>query len=378
MAARRTRWIAGALAAAIAIGWVAYSLYQRRRPPQWSGTIEARTIELASRVGGRVREVRVEEGDQVEAGRVLVVLEAEELQAEQLQAQAQLEQARATLEQLERGARPEVLAQARARVLGAMAALKESQRGPREEEINQARARRDAAAARLARARADHARARSLFEAGALARADLDAAAEALRTARSQHEEAAQALEALERGTRVEDIAQAQARALEARAQAEEVAAGPRVEELLAQRATVAAAEGRLAAIQARLGELVLCAPRPGVVNAIDLRPGDVLPPNAPAVSLLERDQLYARIYVPEQHLGRIRLGDEVLVTVDAFPRRSFPGRVEHISEVGEYTPRNLQAPEERANQVFATRVRILEGAEDLRAGMAAYVRVTQ
>jgi len=79
---------------------------------------------------------------------------------------------------------------------------------------------------------------------------------------------------------------------------------------------------------------------------------------------------------VPETQLGRIHVGDEVPITVDSFPNRTFKGRVEHINAVGEYTPRNLQTADERANQVFSTRVGIVEGEKDLRAGMAAFIRV--
>jgi multidrug resistance efflux pump len=91
---------------------------------------------------------------------------------------------------------------------------------------------------------------------------------------------------------------------------------------------------------------------------------------------LLENDQLYVRIYVPETKIGLIKLGAEVHVSVDSFPGRSFKGAVEHINGVGEYSPRNLQTADERADQVFATRIGLREGKDDLRAGMAAFIQV--
>jgi len=82
------------------------------------------------------------------------------------------------------------------------------------------------------------------------------------------------------------------------------------------------------------------------------------------------------RIYVPETQLGHVAPGLVVPISVDSFPGRSFRGRVESVASQGEFTPRNLQTADERADQVFAARVRIEEGADVLRAGMAALVRV--
>ena len=101
-----------------------------------------------------------------------------------------------------------------------------------------------------------------------------------------------------------------------------------------------------------------------------------MLGPSAPAAKLLEPGQLYVRIYVPETQLGHVQPGLEVPVSVDTFEDRTFVGVVEFVSDQGEFTPRNLQTADERANQVFAARVRLEEGTDVLRAGMAAMVRV--
>jgi multidrug resistance efflux pump len=152
--------------------------------------------------------------------------------------------------------------------------------------------------------------------------------------------------------------------------------AGSRVEDIRAARAMVDAAKGKLDSIEVMLQELTVRAPRPARVEALDLRPGDIVGPNAPVATLLEEDQLYVRIYVPETQLGHIRVGQEVPVTVDSFPGRSFKGAVEHINAVGEYSPRNLQTADERADQVFASRIGLREGHDVLRAGMAAFIQV--
>ena len=108
------------------------------------------------------------------------------------------------------------------------------------------------------------------------------------------------------------------------------------------------------------------------------MRPGDILAPNAPAATLLEAGQLYVRIYVPETELGHITVGKEVPIHVDSFAKEAFRGVVQHINSVGEYSPRNLQTADERADQVFATRVGIASGGDKLRAGMAATITVAR
>jgi HlyD family secretion protein len=363
------------LAVALA-GYFAFRAYQSTRPYEWSGTVEARTISVGSRTGGRVKEVLVREGDRVAAGKELLTLEPGDLEAQRLQAQAQLEQAQANLEKLEKGSRPEEIEEARAKAQTAVAAFEEAKHGARSEEIQGANARLIALQVAVDKAQLDADRAHRLIQSGAISQAEADTSDSALRGAIAQRENARQSLDELQNGERKEDIAQASARAQEAQASAKLVVAGTRVEDLKAARATVDGAQGRLDQIRVMQDELVVRAPRPARVESLDLRPGDILAPNATAATLLEDDQLYVRIYVPETRIGRIKVGEEVPITVDSYPGRSFKGVVEHINSVGEYSPRNLQTADERADQVFATRIGLREGQDDLRAGMAAFITV--
>src|SRR5438874_3259347 len=91
----------------IALAYGGYRYYESHRPYEWSGTVEARVVYLGSRVGGRVKEVKVREGDEVEQGQEMLVLEPGDLPAQRLGALGVLEQARAALQKLEAGARPE-------------------------------------------------------------------------------------------------------------------------------------------------------------------------------------------------------------------------------------------------------------------------------
>ncbi len=353
-----------------------YRYYQARRPYEWSGTVEARVVYVGSRVGGRIKEVKVKEGDPVKVGDPLLVLEPGDLEAQRLVASGNLAQAQATLDKLVAGARPEELEQARARTMSASAVLQETRAGARQEQIGAAKARLAAAQVALDKAQLDSDRIRKLLATAAVSQADADNADAALRAATAQRDAAKDSLAELENGARAEQIAQASARVLEAQASAKLVAAGARVEDIRAAQGVVDAAKGKLEAIDIQIKELTVTAPIAGRIESLDLRPGTILAPNATAATILEDGQLYVRIYVPETHLGRLHVGDEVPITVDSFPGRSFPGKVEHINGVGEFTPRNLQTADERADQVFATRIGIESGAGDLRAGMAAMLTV--
>ncbi len=370
------RFLPLVLVAALGCAYGGYRAWQASRPYEWSGTVEARTISVGSRTGGRVKQVLAHEGEQVKAGQGLVVLETGDLDAQRLMAQGQLDQAQANLDKLKKGARPEEIEQAKARAENATAALAESKAGARSEQIAAAQARLVAAEVAAEKAQIDADRARKLFAASAISQAEVDTADAQVRGARAQREALKQALDELKNGVRREELQQVSARADEAKASARLVLAGSRVEDIRAAEGQVEAAKGRLDSILVMIDELTIRSPGAARIEALDLRPGDIVAPNATAATLLEDDQLYVRIYVPETRIGRLHLGDEVPVSVDSFPKRAFKGKVEHINMVGEYSPRNLQTADERADQVFATRIGLLEGKDDLRAGMAAFIRV--
>jgi HlyD family secretion protein len=375
--ARAGRVFAIAGAVVLAIGaYTSWQLWDETRPYEWSGTVEARTIDVGSRVGGRVKEVISKEGDRVGAGQPLVELEAGDLPAQRLIAKGELDQAAANLEKATRGARPEEIEEAKARAQTAVAAFEETKVGARSEQIAAATARLVVAQVAVDKAQLDSDRSRRLLGTQAISQAQFDDADVAYKSAIAQRDAAAQAVDELKNGSRREDIAQAQARAVEARASARLVQAGSRVEDIAAAQAVVESAQGRLDQIDVMVAELVVRAPRPSRVESLDLRPGDILAPNATAASLVEDDQLYVRIYIPETQIGHIHYGQDVPISVDSFRGRTFKGTIEYINKVGEYSPRNLQTSDERANQVFATRIGIREGNGELRAGMAAIIHV--
>ena len=363
--------------AAIAVGLTGF--WRPWRPTDTltvSGSIEAHEVLVGSKVGGRVATVYVREGDRVKPGQVLVELERDELEARKAEVLAAVGQAQAALDQLLAGSRPEEIARAR----GTADAARETYLGvktwPRSEEVAQARADVAAAEADLIYSEAQFRRFDELFRDGAVAKADLDNARSRRDADRARVASLRERLRIMETGSRPEDIRAAEGKLKEADASRQLVEKGPREEEIRQARANFQAARARLQGIETQLDEMVVKSPSDAVVEVFDTRPGDLAAPNKALATLIEPD-LWVRVYVPESQIGRLRLGQEATVRVDSFPGRRFHGMVEQINRQAEFTPRNVQTPEERVNQVFGVKVRLDNREGLLRAGMAADVTLT-
>lgn len=358
--------------AALLLGTLLYSQL-RPRPLVVSGFVEAEDVRVGSRVGGRVARVHVEEGDRVEAGQVLVELEPHDLIERRAEAVAHLAARQAEFDRLHAGFRKEEIAQVTARRDQLAAHLAKLRAGPRDTEIAAAAARFELANTQLALARRTFERVKSSFERNAASADEMDRVSDELEIAQATLEVRRQELAELKEGTRPEEIEQAEAQLREAEAALALMQAGYRREEVEAARAAVRSAEAVLAAIDRQIAELSIIAPVDGVVEAIELEPGDLVPGNAPALSIVDTRALWVRAYVPENRLN-LQLHQRVPVVVDAWPDQRFMGRITFISRQAEFTPGNVQPPEERSKQVFRIKVTLEEGLDVLRPGMAADV----
>lgn len=291
-----------------------------------SGTIEATEIDLAPLAVGRLVELRVREGDSVRAGDTVAVLARAELAGQIAEARARLDAARAALRLLEQGARAEDVAAARATLTAA------------ETELEQA--------------------GRELERVRALAERAL---------ATPEQLERVRAAEAQARGRR--DVARQTLNRLQA---------GARREELEAARAEVAAAEASYAQARAASDELVLMSPVAGVVLWRNFEPGEAVPAGRAVVTLLDPADLWLRVYVGQNALARLRLGQPAEVVTDAAPGRRFAARVVEIAPRAEFTPRAALTERERADLVFAVRLAVQDPSGTLKPGMPAdgWIRV--
>ena len=346
---------------------------QQSGPLVVSGFVEADQIRLGSRLGGRVAVVHVEEGARVNAGATLLELEPFDLGEQRAGAAAGLASARAELARLESGLRIEEIAQVRARRDWLVAQLHRLVAGPREQELATGQTWVELAKAELGLARLEEARARNLHESGIESAELLDRAVTSLRVAEATLAVRREELALLEEGTRTEEIDAARAELAEADAALNLAEQGYRTEEIEKARAAVAAAESTLAALDRSLDELVIRSPVAGIVEAITLRPGDLVGASAPALSLLDSSRLWVRAYVPENRLS-LTIGQEISLRIDPFPGEMFRGRVSFIAREAEFTPGNVQTPEERSKQVFRIKVDLIDGLDRVRPGMSADV----
>ncbi len=290
-----------------------------------SGTVEATEADLGFQLAGRIERIAVREGDRVESGAELAWLDRAELLARRRAAQAQVDGARALLAELERGFRAEEVAQGRA-------ALR-------------------AAEQRVSDARRDLERTRNLFDGGAVSRELLDKHETAFEVATAEYESAEEALRIL--------------------------LSGPRQERIAAQRAALAQAEATVAQIDAGLDYAVIRAPFPGVVSLRHREPGESVPAGAPVLTVMNPEDRWVRIYVREDQVGKLALGQGAEITADADPGRAYEGKVVFIASEAEFTPRNVQTTEERVKLVYRVKVMITgDPGFDLKPGLAADVRL--
>jgi len=350
------------LAAVVSAGIVYGGWFRKESGLTGSGTVEARNIRVGSKIGGRIDKVLVREGDRVEAGQVLVTFDDQELLAS-------LAESRASAEKAKRGYRREEIAEARAAALEAKADYDMKKSGYRKEDIAAAQADLDRTAAEETRTRLDFQRYEALASKDLVSKQQRDTAEANWKVALAQKENARHKLDELNRGYRPEEVAAAEARYDQARATLEKMERGNRRED-------IAAAEAAQALEEARFRERQVLAPTRATVEVLDVRPGDLVPPNTPVATLLESDQIYVRIYVPETEISRVKVGDKAAITVDSATKQVFDGVVEQINQQAEFLPRNVQTREERVHQVIGVKIRINDSSHQVLPGMAADVKL--
>ena len=340
-----------------------------------TGQIQGNGVDVGSRVGGRVAEVPVREGDAVQAGDVLVRLEDSDAQALLHAAEADLARAGSLVSKLEAGATEEQLHQAESVAKAAEERLQMLENGARGEDKRAARAATDAAAAQSANTKTDFERINKLYARGAVSQSDFDRVRTAMDTMAAQYRVAKEKLDAVNNGARAEEIAMARADCDRAKAALDEVKRGPRDEDKAAAKAARDAAAAAVERAKVNLREMTITAPSKGVVESLDLRPGDLVKPGA-VVRLIDPEDLKVTVYMGAALLGQIKLGQKIPLTADAHGSERFEGEVYFIASEGEYTPRNLQTQEERVQQVFAVKLRLNSNGGKLRAGMTVIAHV--
>ena len=361
------------VAVAAAAGWWWLS-QERGGELHLHGTVEIQEVRLGSKIGGRIEQVLIREGDLVQPGQVLVRLEAPELEAQREQWLARVRALSAALEKMRNGARAEEREAAEAAAEAAQARYERLKAGSREEDIRQAEAELKREEATLAVAQSDLRREQQTYSRNASKAADYDNARAEEGRSVARVAAARAHLDLLIAGSRKEDIDEAAAELKRTRANALLLQNGNRSEDIAEAEAALAEACGKLHEVEAQLRESSLRAPEQAVVEVLGVRKGDLVTPNQIMVRVLRADDLWVKVFVPETELGRVRLGQQVEVSVDGYPGKRFAGTVEQIAGESEYTPRNVQSADERQHQVFGVKVRVANPDGMFKSGMAAEV----
>lgn len=209
-----------------------------------------------------------------------------------------------------------------------------------------------------------------------------------VRAARSQSQLAAvhlaRARKLLRAGTippQARDDAQAAARAAAARLEATRQAlallrAGPRSEDVDAARSRLAALQARLQLATDQLRNATLRAPVAGVIESRILEVGDIASPQIPVYTLALTSHMWARVYVDEPVLGHVQAGMAAWVASDSYPGRRYRGVVGYVSPVAEFTPSQVETPEVRTSLVYQVRVNLCPPHPGLRLGMPVTVHL--
>lgn len=296
-----------------------------------SGNVEATDVQVAPEVGGRLLELKVDEGTRVQVDDLIARLDTTAVDLALRQARADRAQADAQLRLLLAGSRIEDIRQAEAQAASA------------DTEIAAARA-------DLKSAEADLERFEALLKSNSGSEKQRDDAATRRDVAR-------------------EHLAGAEQRARAASETLARVKAGARREEIEAARARLAAADAQIATLEQNVADASLKSPVAGIVTQKLADVGEVLVPRAPVVVITDLDRAWANVYVDEPVVPRIRLGQPATLFTDA-GGAGIPGTVTYISPKAEFTPRNVQTSEERSKLVYRIKVSVDNRQGILKQGM--------
>jgi HlyD family secretion protein len=318
------RLIVGILILAVISGAVYFFLLRNQAGDdsiiQISGNIEATEVNVGFKISGRVVNLPLEEGDWVEKGKTIASLDDEDLRHRLDLAQASLRAARARLNKLKAGSRPEELREAEAALRQAEFDLENKQN--------------------------HYERMKALFNRGVIPKESLDNAEAGFKISKASQARAYENYSLVKEGPRKEDIEDANAQ--------------------------VEQAQASLKVAETQLSYAVLSSPLSGVVLVKSAEIGEVVNPGTTILTLADIGNVWLKGYIPETDLGRVKWGQEVLVTTDLHPRKEYRGKISFISSQAEFTPKQIQTQKERVTLVYRIKVDLANPDRELKPGMPA------
>nr|MBO2489808.1 hemolysin D [Gammaproteobacteria bacterium] len=308
----------GIIAIALLIVAVVYALSRLLQPAgpgegfvSGNGRIEATEINVSAKIAGRIEDIYVREGDFVQAGQPLARMQTDTLEAQLDEARAMHQRAITSVSaaKAELAMRRSELAAAEAAVVEAQSALEAAER-------------------RLARSE-------RLTTEGASSMQELDDDRARVKSARAT-------------------VAAAKARAVAAASAVEAAEA-----QIASAESAVVAAAATVARIEADIRDSVLSSPRAGRVQYRIAQPGEVLAAGSPVLNLVDLSDVYMTFFLPETIVGRVALGSEVRIILDAAPTYVIPAKVSFVADVAQFTPKTVETASERQKLMFRVRAHI-------------------
>lgn len=310
------RWVwIPAVVVAVVAGWLLTQRLNEPALPDWiasgNGRVEAVSIDISTKTGGRIREILVEEGQTVRRDEVLALMDTQQLEAQLREARAQLQRGKIARDVAESN-----VTQAEAEHSAALAIVTQRQTELETAERQLGRSEQLARTNAISQQTLDDDRARA-----ASARAALDVA-----RAQAASAEAA--------------IATAKARIIDADA-------------------AIEAAEAAIERIQVEINDSTLRAPRDGRVQYRVAQPGEVVAGGGRILNLIDLNDVYMTFFLPTAQAGRIALGAEARIVLDTAPNVAVPAEVSFLSDVAQFTPKTVETKAERLDLMFRVKVRV-------------------
>lgn len=338
-----------------------------------SGRIEGDPAAVAAKLSGRILEIRVREGDTVNAGDVIAVLDDEQIRARETQAQAAVTdaEARAGAAHAQIAVLQEQLRQSEL--------LTEQARTDAQGRVRQAENEVVVAEAELARQEA--ANRIAVFDREAYTRLAATGAVperkgqEAVSTAEQQTAAVAAAKRRVESARGAVLIARATLtnpgiRASQAGANRKQIA--QQQKEVASANAKIEQARAQLSEAQANRKDLEITAPFNGTVATRTAEPGEVVAAGTAIITLLDLSKVYLRGFVPEGEIGRVKLDQPARVYLDSNPNQPLEATVSRIDPEATFTPENTYFRDERVKQVVGIKLQLKSGAGFAKPGMPA------
>lgn len=375
-----------------------------------SGTLETRQTRVAAEVSARAMTVRAQRGNVVNEGDVLLELDDAAIKNSLSEAQAAVRAAQARLAQVTEPPRPATialaeakLAQANADLDAARAALADAERAltnPQEllmqlhvwegkvlaaqGEVKRAQATLTSINNQLESAQADQSnigktryqmllRQKEAAEAAlAAAQATAQGNARVLELYRTLVANPLELIAAKNAAAHQVKIAEAGKKI--AQAELDIAKRAPQREAVALAEAQVRVAQAQLKMIEAQVRRYTITAPMAGTITGKSVEPGETVRVGAPLFIIADPSELEMTVYVPIRHIGSVKLGQNVKITLPSLPGKTFTAQVTYIAPEAEFKPANLYNVQERSEMVFAVRVTIPNSKGELKAGLPADV----